>query len=121
MTGITIAARYRSATREASVGGDLYEIIPTGQGIRVIVGDVRGKGLDAVLLARQVLSAFRRAAVALPAWNTWRARSAGPSGRTWRGGLRHRGAGPDHAVALLFSAACCSGGLLLFSVLLPLW
>jgi hypothetical protein len=67
MTGITIAARYRSATREASVGGDLYEIIPTGQGIRVIIGDVRGKGLDAILLARQVLSAFRRGAVAMPA------------------------------------------------------
>ena len=67
MTGITIAARYRSATREASVGGDLYEIIPTGHGIRVIIGDVRGKGLDAVLLARHVLSAFRRSAVALPA------------------------------------------------------
>lgn len=67
MTGITIAARYRSATREALVGGDLYEIIPTGQGIRVIIGDVRGKGLDAVLLARHVLSAFRRSAVALPA------------------------------------------------------
>ncbi len=67
MTGITIAARYRSATREASIGGDLYEIIPTGYGIRVIIGDVRGKGLDAVLLARQVLSAFRRSAVAVPA------------------------------------------------------
>jgi sigma-B regulation protein RsbU (phosphoserine phosphatase) len=67
MTGITIAARYRSATREASVGGDLYEIIPTGHGIRVIIGDVRGKGLDAVLLARHVLSAFRRSAVAVPA------------------------------------------------------
>ena len=67
MTGITIAARYRSATREASVGGDLYEIIPTGHGIRVIIGDVRGKGLGAVLLARQVLSAFRRSAVAMPA------------------------------------------------------
>jgi phosphoserine phosphatase RsbU/P len=67
MTGITIAARYRSATREASVGGDLYEIIPTGHGIRVIIGDVRGNGLDAVLLARHVLSAFRRSAVALPA------------------------------------------------------
>ena len=67
MTGITIAARYRSATREASVGGDLYEIIPTGHGIRVIIGDVRGKGLDAVLLARHVLGAFRRSAVALPA------------------------------------------------------
>ena len=67
MTGISIAARYRSATREASIGGDLYEIIPTECGIRVIIGDVRGKGLDAVLLARHVLSAFRRSAVAVPA------------------------------------------------------
>jgi phosphoserine phosphatase RsbU/P len=67
MTGITMAARYRSATREASVGGDLYEIIPTGHGIRVIIGDVRGKGLDAIWLARHVLSAFRRSAVAMPA------------------------------------------------------
>jgi serine phosphatase RsbU (regulator of sigma subunit) len=67
MTGINIAARYRSATREASVGGDLYEIIPTGRGIRVIIGDVRGKGIDAILLAGQVLSAFRRSAVAMPA------------------------------------------------------
>jgi hypothetical protein len=46
-------ARYRSAAREASVGGDLYEIsCPTWHGIRVIIGDVRGKGLDAILLAR---------------------------------------------------------------------
>ena len=67
MTGIGIAARYRSATREASVGGDLYEITPTGHGIRVIIGDVRGKGLDAIMLARHVLSAFRRSAVAVPA------------------------------------------------------
>ena len=67
VTGISIAARYRSATPGAWVGGDLYEIIPTGNGIRVIIGDVRGKGLDAILLARQVLSAFRRSAVAMPA------------------------------------------------------
>ena len=66
ITGINIAARYRSAAREASVGGDLYEIIPTGHGIRVIIGDVRGKGLEAILLAGQVLSAFRRSAVAMP-------------------------------------------------------
>jgi len=64
MAGISVAARYRSATREASVGGDLYEIIPTGPGVRVIVGDVRGNGLDAVRLAGHVLSAFRRTAVA---------------------------------------------------------
>ena len=67
MTGINIAARYRSAAREASIGGDLYEIIATGYGIRVIIADVCGKGLGAVLLARYVLSAFRRSAVALPA------------------------------------------------------
>jgi phosphoserine phosphatase RsbU/P len=67
ITGISIAARSLSATPEASVGGDLYEIIPTGHGIRVIIGDVRGKGLDAILLARHVLSAFRRSAVAVPA------------------------------------------------------
>jgi phosphoserine phosphatase RsbU/P len=67
ITGISIAARYRSATPDASVGGDLYEIIPTGHGIRMIIGDVRGHGLDAVLVARYVLSAFRRSAVAVPA------------------------------------------------------
>jgi serine phosphatase RsbU (regulator of sigma subunit) len=43
----------------------------------VIIGDVRGKGLDAVLLARHVLSAFRRSAVAVPAL----ARVAGEVGR----------------------------------------
>jgi phosphoserine phosphatase RsbU/P len=66
MKGVNVAARYRSATHEASVGGDLYEIIPTGHGIRVIIGDVRGKGLDAVRLAGRVLSEFRRSAVAMP-------------------------------------------------------
>jgi serine phosphatase RsbU (regulator of sigma subunit) len=67
ITGISIAARYHSATPGASVGGDLYEIIPTGHGTRVIIGDVRGNGLDAILLARHVLSAFRRCAAAEPA------------------------------------------------------
>ena len=40
---------------------------PAWHGIGVIVGDVRGKGLDAILLARHVLKAFRRSAVAEPA------------------------------------------------------
>jgi sigma-B regulation protein RsbU (phosphoserine phosphatase) len=67
ITGISIAVRYYSATPGAWVGGDLYEIVPTGHGIRVIIGDVRGNGLDAIALARHVLSAFRRSAVAVPA------------------------------------------------------
>jgi serine phosphatase RsbU (regulator of sigma subunit) len=67
ISGISTAARYRSATPGAGAGGDLYEIIPTAHGIRVNIGDVRGQGLDAVSLARQVLSAFQHSAAAVPA------------------------------------------------------
>jgi phosphoserine phosphatase RsbU/P len=56
------ATRYVSATEEALVGGDLYEVAETPRGVRLVVGDVRGKGLDAIQLAATVLAAFRRAA-----------------------------------------------------------
>lgn len=59
-----LAARYVSATQEALVGGDLYGVADTPHGIRIIVGDARGKGLDAVQMAATVLAAFRRAAQA---------------------------------------------------------
>lgn len=60
--GIGLAARYVSATEAALVGGDLYEVADTPYGVRVLIGDVRGKGLDAVHLAATVLAAYRRAA-----------------------------------------------------------
>jgi phosphoserine phosphatase RsbU/P len=60
------AVRYVSATEEASVGGDLYEIAATPYGVRVLVGDVRGKGLPAVQTAASVLGAFRQAALTAP-------------------------------------------------------
>ena len=60
---LRFATRYVSATKEALVGGDLYEVVQIPDGVRVIVGDVRGKGLDAVQMAATVLAAFRRAAV----------------------------------------------------------
>ncbi|SNQ47336.1 Serine/threonine protein phosphatase [Frankia canadensis] len=63
LDGAGFAARYLSAAEEASVGGDLYEVVPTASSIRVIIGDVRGKGLPAVRLASVVLGAFREAAV----------------------------------------------------------
>ncbi len=63
LDGTGFAARYLSAAQEASVGGDLYEVVSTANGIRVIIGDVRGKGLPAVRLASVVLGAFREAAV----------------------------------------------------------
>ncbi|WP_018504848.1 PP2C family protein-serine/threonine phosphatase [Parafrankia discariae] len=61
--GAGFAARYLSAAKEASVGGDLYEVVATPHTIRMIIGDVRGKGLPAVRLATVVLGAFREAAV----------------------------------------------------------
>ena len=54
---------YVAAAAEAKVGGDLYEAVATGEhGIRVIMGDVRGKGLGAVELATDVLGMFREQA-----------------------------------------------------------
>ena len=51
---------YAAAAAEAKVGGDLYEAVATQEhGIRVIMGDVRGKGLGAVELAADVLGMFR--------------------------------------------------------------
>ncbi len=63
---VGLAARYVSATAEALVGGDLYEVAATPFGVRVIVGDVRGKGLEAVQTAAAVLGAFRAAAFTSP-------------------------------------------------------
>ena len=58
-----LSARYHSAAAEAKVGGDLYEVV-AGDGVtRLLVGDVRGKGLKAVRTATVVLGEFRAAAV----------------------------------------------------------
>jgi sigma-B regulation protein RsbU (phosphoserine phosphatase) len=54
-----IAARYVSASVAADIGGDLYEVLDTPYGVRMIIGDVRGKGLDAVRLASAVLGSYR--------------------------------------------------------------
>lgn len=61
--GARIAARYISAAEAALVGGDFYEAMATPQGMRIIVGDVVGRGLDAVGLAGLVLGGFREAAL----------------------------------------------------------
>ncbi|TWV55943.1 serine/threonine-protein phosphatase [Streptomyces misionensis] len=53
---------YLSAAAEARIGGDLYEAVPTAFGVRLLIGDVRGKGLQAVETAAALLGAFREAA-----------------------------------------------------------
>ncbi|MGD0559113.1 MAG: PP2C family protein-serine/threonine phosphatase [Streptosporangiaceae bacterium] len=53
---------YLAAAQDARVGGDLYEVVSTPFGIRLIIGDVRGKGLGAVEIASDVLGTFREIA-----------------------------------------------------------
>lgn len=57
-----VASLYLAAAAEARIGGDLYAAARTATGTRLIIGDVRGKGLEAVGDAALVLGAFRAAA-----------------------------------------------------------
>ncbi|MEE1825531.1 PP2C family protein-serine/threonine phosphatase [Streptomyces sp. BE20] len=59
---LDLAVSCTSAAAGARIGGDFYEAIPVPGGVRVIVGDVQGKGLPAVTGAVAVLQAFRESA-----------------------------------------------------------
>ena len=61
--GYHLAATYVSATEEASVGGDLYALVRRAHGARLLLGDVRGKGLEAVQLAAAAMRTFHAAAL----------------------------------------------------------
>jgi len=63
--GLRMTARYLSASEDAVVGGDLYDCCLESY-TRLLVGDVRGKGLAAVEQAARVIRAFRQAAAAKP-------------------------------------------------------
>ncbi|MER6975870.1 PP2C family protein-serine/threonine phosphatase [Streptomyces carpinensis] len=65
-----ISSTYLAAAKEASIGGDLYAVTRIGNCTRVLIGDVRGKGLAAVGEAAALMGAFQEAAhqhVTLPA------------------------------------------------------
>jgi serine phosphatase RsbU (regulator of sigma subunit) len=54
---------YLAAAAEARMGGDLYEVTYTEKhGIRLIIGDVRGKGLGAIEVAADIVGRFREVA-----------------------------------------------------------
>ncbi len=56
------AARYVSAAEDALVGGDFYDLYHSDRCVRLLVGDVRGKGLEAIEHAARVIRAFRQSA-----------------------------------------------------------
>ncbi|MDI2128448.1 PP2C family protein-serine/threonine phosphatase [Yinghuangia seranimata] len=63
---LRIATMYLAAEHEAQIGGDLYTATRAGDGTRLIIGDVRGKGLAAVGESALLLSAFRLVATRHP-------------------------------------------------------
>lgn len=59
---VEIESLYLAAQQQARIGGDFYEAADTPHGVRLLIGDVRGKGLPAVGAAAAVISCFREAA-----------------------------------------------------------
>ncbi|MFI9052097.1 PP2C family protein-serine/threonine phosphatase [Streptomyces sp. NPDC053427] len=60
--GVEIDSLYLAAAAEARIGGDFYEVVDTRYGVRLLIGDVRGKGLPAVGAAAAIVNSFREAA-----------------------------------------------------------
>ncbi|MFI5521027.1 PP2C family protein-serine/threonine phosphatase [Streptomyces platensis] len=67
---LAVAAGYTAAQAEARIGGDFYAVQETPFGVRMIIGDVRGKGIKAVAAVSVALGAFRQEAEYAPSLNT---------------------------------------------------
>lgn len=64
---LRVAWRYLAAEDDTQIGGDLFAVTRAGErNSRVIIGDVRGKGLAAIGEASVVLGAFREGARRCP-------------------------------------------------------
>jgi serine phosphatase RsbU (regulator of sigma subunit) len=63
---IEIESLYLAAQEQARIGGDFYEAADTPYGVRLLIGDVRGKGLSAVGAASVVINCFRENAYDQP-------------------------------------------------------
>ncbi|MEU8762396.1 PP2C family protein-serine/threonine phosphatase [Streptomyces sp. NPDC048659] len=60
--GLRLASHYEAAERDTLIGGDLYAARATPYGVRLVIGDVRGKGLGAIETVSVILGAFWEAA-----------------------------------------------------------
>ncbi|GAA1900337.1 PP2C family protein-serine/threonine phosphatase [Streptantibioticus ferralitis] len=63
---LRMEALYLAAAARARIGGDFFEAQYTPHGIRLLIGDVRGKGLPAVQVAAVLMGSFREAAHEAP-------------------------------------------------------
>ncbi|MFF2327313.1 MULTISPECIES: PP2C family protein-serine/threonine phosphatase [unclassified Streptomyces] len=63
---LAVGAGYTAAQAEARIGGDLFAVQETPYGVRMIIGDVKGKGLQAVASVSVAIGAFRQEAENAP-------------------------------------------------------
>ncbi|MGW1027769.1 SpoIIE family protein phosphatase [Streptomyces sp. NPDC002577] len=59
-----VTGRYLPGTRGMDIGGDWYDVIPAGDGVALIVGDVEGHNVAAAAVMGQLRSAVRAFATA---------------------------------------------------------
>ncbi|MFP3991841.1 PP2C family protein-serine/threonine phosphatase [Streptomyces sp. E11-3] len=64
--GIEVCAQHRCAVQGASVCGDLYDVVHTPYGVRLLIGDVRGHDLDALRATAATIGAFKDLAYLTP-------------------------------------------------------
>ncbi|MCX4750368.1 SpoIIE family protein phosphatase [Kitasatospora sp. NBC_01287] len=57
--GLEIAARYLPGTSGMEIGGDWYDVIVTGQGVSLVIGDVEGHSVAAAATMGQLRSIVR--------------------------------------------------------------
>ncbi|MFJ7073792.1 SpoIIE family protein phosphatase [Streptomyces sp. NPDC098781] len=53
------AGRYLPGTQGMEVGGDWYDVVPSGDGLALVIGDVQGHGVQAAATMGQLRSAVR--------------------------------------------------------------
>ena len=56
---VSIASAYRAFDEDSKIGGDLYAVTRTRGSTRLVIGDVRGKGLASISDTAAMLGAFR--------------------------------------------------------------
>ncbi|WP_207943004.1 PP2C family protein-serine/threonine phosphatase [Actinomadura sp. KC345] len=60
---LVVHGLYEPVEEDSRVGGDIYEVMATPYGSRVLIADVQGKGLPSISTAFAVLNSFREAAL----------------------------------------------------------
>ena len=59
---VEVSGVYEPVDEDKLVGGDVYDVVASPYGTRILIGDVQGKGLPAIGAAFSIIGAFREAA-----------------------------------------------------------